>query len=516
MKITFMRHGFANNSSSAHSLIFSRSLKKEKAAGMEFGWDNFCLSSKENKKKYLLVTLYSNYTHYNRFNDTLINHDTVNKFIRDEFVKFVRAENLLANIFTEADVEEFMQEKNAYIDHQSLLSMPIHRNANKWNNHFLNIEFFADFCNEIINNDFVILGGNDNSDGNRLRYEDTNEYDSIKELWRFLKDKGENSIICEKDHKTGEYVISYMGGTIMKVSMDGKADGEKSEFPYLVDIAITSKCEAGCAFCYMDSKPDGKHAEYYDLDYLANALKEANVFEIVLGGGEPTEYRGQYEYHNIASVAGDFRGKGFKVGITTKNYEVHTRPYFKDLVCNLNSMAVSCCNVWDLDTVKIIKDAFETANHEINSAHGDYRSRCFSVQCVLESNTLEELKEFLTKCYYLGIYNVTLLGAKSHGRGKDFKWKKMSKKWIEVVGELVKEKNLDISVDSVLSQKYRKELVKYGIKPYFLTGEEGRETCFIDAVNGKLCSSSFCREKSVKIDMKRPTKENILKAYAQV
>ena len=101
MKITFMRHGFANNSSSAHSLIFARGLNDKKIDGdLEFGWSNFVLASKEEKQKYLLTTLYSNYQNYNRFHDSLIPYDTITKFIKEEFVKFVEINPCIYNLFT--------------------------------------------------------------------------------------------------------------------------------------------------------------------------------------------------------------------------------------------------------------------------------------------------------------------------------------------------------------------------------------------------------------------------------
>lgn len=65
-------------------------------------------------------------------------------------------------------------------------------------------------------------------------------------------------------------------------------DGRPSA-PYLMDIKVTNKCNAGCPFCYQDSVPDGGHANLRDLVRVLGTLKHY-PFQIAIGGGEPTEW----------------------------------------------------------------------------------------------------------------------------------------------------------------------------------------------------------------------------------
>ena len=62
MQYTFIRKGFANNSSSSHSIIFAPDAKLfDEYNGAEFGWDFFTCSSTKAKDLYLLATLYGKY-----------------------------------------------------------------------------------------------------------------------------------------------------------------------------------------------------------------------------------------------------------------------------------------------------------------------------------------------------------------------------------------------------------------------------------------------------------------------
>ena len=64
MKITFLRYGHSNNSSSSHSLIFTRqNLLPPSDESSEFGWQFFTCSSKRDKLNYLLTCLRSKFSH---------------------------------------------------------------------------------------------------------------------------------------------------------------------------------------------------------------------------------------------------------------------------------------------------------------------------------------------------------------------------------------------------------------------------------------------------------------------
>lgn len=58
--------------------------------------------------------------------------------------------------------------------------------------------------------------------------------------------------------------------------------------PELVDCKITNKCDNGCAYCYMGSGLHGKHCQADDYFRLLDQMDALGIFQIALGGGEPT------------------------------------------------------------------------------------------------------------------------------------------------------------------------------------------------------------------------------------
>ena len=64
MIITFDRRGFANNSSSSHSIIFSPHLKntqRDEVNEYVYGWETFTITSTQGIEKYLFTQLMMNY-----------------------------------------------------------------------------------------------------------------------------------------------------------------------------------------------------------------------------------------------------------------------------------------------------------------------------------------------------------------------------------------------------------------------------------------------------------------------
>jgi len=59
-------------------------------------------------------------------------------------------------------------------------------------------------------------------------------------------------------------------------------------FPELLDISIIRKCTRKCSFCYMGSSPDDEGATLSVKDLKKVLDQCGSVFQIALGGGEPT------------------------------------------------------------------------------------------------------------------------------------------------------------------------------------------------------------------------------------
>jgi radical SAM protein with 4Fe4S-binding SPASM domain len=58
--------------------------------------------------------------------------------------------------------------------------------------------------------------------------------------------------------------------------------------PIEVHMAVTARCGAGCEGCYLDARPDGVEPPLEVLLGELDALRDAGVFTVAFGGGEPT------------------------------------------------------------------------------------------------------------------------------------------------------------------------------------------------------------------------------------
>lgn len=77
MKILRIRHGFATNSSSLHSIVWLSKLPQEVANNssteFEFGWDMFLQKTRMEKQNYLLTTLAENLYDWTKHHDKMDN-----------------------------------------------------------------------------------------------------------------------------------------------------------------------------------------------------------------------------------------------------------------------------------------------------------------------------------------------------------------------------------------------------------------------------------------------------------
>lgn len=215
MKITFLRLGYANNSSSSHSLIFTnKKLKTDEYK--DFGWDYFTAADQKSKLNYLLLCLRSSWNAFvniNRWDNIYLDNKEVESMISRQYKKF-----LLGLGISEEKCFGFEEEyKDGYVDHQSIITFPSYRDISKG----LNKEFCVALISELLKDGYAILGGNDNDEEyNPNKDLDLKEKEDIKNIAGGLTDNDPKSILCEKDNKTGEFVLSWISGKIMKVKFE--------------------------------------------------------------------------------------------------------------------------------------------------------------------------------------------------------------------------------------------------------------------------------------------------------
>jgi radical SAM protein with 4Fe4S-binding SPASM domain len=81
--------------------------------------------------------------------------------------------------------------------------------------------------------------------------------------------------------------------------------------PVEVHLAVTGRCAAGCEGCYLDARPDGVEPAQSALFARLDALRDAGVFTVAFGGGEPTTRE------DIAVLADEARRRGLTPVLTT-------------------------------------------------------------------------------------------------------------------------------------------------------------------------------------------------------
>ncbi len=81
--------------------------------------------------------------------------------------------------------------------------------------------------------------------------------------------------------------------------------------PIEVHLAVTARCGAGCKGCYLDARPDGDEPARDALERALDAMRDAGVFTVAFGGGEPTT---RDDLEELAAAA---RARGITPVLTT-------------------------------------------------------------------------------------------------------------------------------------------------------------------------------------------------------
>jgi radical SAM protein with 4Fe4S-binding SPASM domain len=85
----------------------------------------------------------------------------------------------------------------------------------------------------------------------------------------------------------------------------------RASAPLEVHMAVTSRCGAGCEGCYLDARPDGVEPPRDDLLRAMDAMRDAGVFTVAFGGGEPTTR------DDLDVLADEARARGITPVLTT-------------------------------------------------------------------------------------------------------------------------------------------------------------------------------------------------------
>jgi hypothetical protein len=433
MKIHNVRLGHATNSSSSHSIIFDPDLVDD-YDNDGFGWNFFTAASTEVKKQYMACILKHN---------------------------FQLPASLVTMMLRALDLPEITEDIG--IDHQSMFQIPTEIGEK-----IPSVEFFTEFSDYLLQKGVVILGGNDNDDSSHPSFDSSKQID----LNGYTT---ESTYVCRKD---GDWWTLFNTNNGNRVVLSFKDDPVefKPEAPMLVDMKVTDYCSMGCDYCYQGSTTNGKHMS--DVYWYVERLKNAKVFEVAIGGGEPTEFK------DFRSLVEMLHEAGISVNFTTKKVDWLYQPGARELLLNIGAFAYSVDPNTKIPLLDSIKNRIKALGVPTEK---------FTIQVIPALFTDgEKLKEVLDWAYHAYV-RVTLLGYKSTVRGKLFvengNLLETEQNWIQLLNS---SKNVPrLSIDTTLAHRYQHSLNDLDIPTWLYHVEEGKYSMYIDAVANKYGPSSY-------------------------
>ena len=450
MKIINVREGFACNSSSTHSIILTNKPVHDDDANGDFGWNYFTAASAEAKTLWFAITVKHNLTH---------------QLGMDEATAKLVVEHVCG-----------VWPVDGYVDHQSMISLP-----RSWDGKSIDIEFAKDFMKYLLDPRVAIYGGNDNDDHDSPPSGDRVYYRSILPVDQGPDTTGYHQWVSRKDPGGYWSLFDRVSGNRVRVAFDPAklaVEAQRAAAPELVDLKITDFCTYDCPTCYQGSTKQGKHAGEYRVYQVLDAMAAAKVFEVAIGGGEPTLHP---KFNYIVQHA---RQKGVVPNFTTRDPKWFLR--HRDIIPHIGGVAVSCDK---RDDAEKVVEAIE----ELTQPERTALRQKTSIQHILGIVDQWEVESLFRYCRDNNI-RLILLGYKNTHRGasgtpktpKSGTWGDWLQKEINRQRDSIIPHQL--GVDTVLADE-----VKDFVPDYRITKLEGQFSCYIDAVPElpQMFSSSF-------------------------
>jgi hypothetical protein len=409
-----------------------------------FEWQKFHLKSPESKLYYLAMQLF----------------ESLPRNISKAY-KWAIVESILSFKAPKSLVE------HGSVDHQSAICFPYNFEGDE-----LQKDFIQDFRAFVMQEDVSIVGGNDNSETFTWNCEAVvldkhNRYDDEEAKNVLLKDDHyENRLVSRKD---GDWhtLFNRDNGSKIRINFhDQAAEYKHSRTPELIDIKITGKCTSNCGFCYQGSCRDGQHADYSEITGLFWDLARMEVFEVALGGGEPTEHPKFSEilkYSRNCHIVPNFTTHFMSNVTGNKKIQKAVLEYAGSFASSsLHPYNIAEINAW-------------------NSKHD-------KVKCVLQipmgCYNFKTIQKAISLAKDLGV-PFTLLGFKKPAG----KFKKLPYKGIV---KLLQDMNIErFGADTIFVKEFKKELLEIGVPKELMVGEEGAFSCYIDMVDHKWGRDSY-------------------------
>lgn len=429
---TNVRLGFATNSSSAHSVVigpgrYATEPTRRIEIG-EYGWESFALDDSDDRVSYLATAVWMSLAS------------------EPEYLRTAAMLELFPGLTRDAIPDE---DWGGYIDHQSAFTLGDHRSPAFQGKVREALEFFTDTR-------VTIHGGNDNDDSPIPGVGIGDEHNPVR-----IRRDGDCYVVFNT--RTGAKIrLAPAGGAFTKASR-----------PELVDVKMTDFCAAGCKFCYQSSTQAGAVGDPRVVRAVIEALgvNHLGVFEIALGGGEPTAV------DHFASTIQACHDNG--------------------VVPNFTTFAVD----WLLDDAKVAAAA--TCGGIGVSVHGakqlwkweKIRERMpasvqVTAQHVYGTLSADATRALLFDCYSKRV-PLLLLGYKDVGFGASQSPNDMRELESQRSG-YVWNTGLRLSVDTAFVAQHQGVLDLLDARAVSVTRVEGAFSCYVDATAGMVGPSSYC------------------------
>jgi hypothetical protein len=246
----------------------------------------------------------------------------------------------------------------------------------------------------------------------------------------------------------------------------------------LVDIQTSTRTFYANGFashnCYQDSTPTGLHGDRDFINSILRALGTMRVFEVAIGGGEPTAHP---EFVEILRTC---RHHGMVPNFTSKAKAwLHDHKRRAAILEHTGAFAFSIDNAEDLDEIASARDTYGIPGSQVN---------CQLVMGTVNEYEFEEILEHAAS----RSMRLTLLGYKTNGRGSQVKPQDYSG-WAGIFKK-VRDRSrfgLKLGIDTALAQESVQALEALEVPSWCYEVKEGSFSMYIDAVTRKTAASSY-------------------------
>lgn len=453
------RKGFATNSSSTHSLIYR---------------------NKEDMFKDLNVF---ELNYYDRYDETIAaSKEAKIKYIAANIFRNKKLFEIMCALYPE--MKQYEDIASATRNSENYEDFGMYTRGSLYFLRSKDLEASIDYLKHIIDDEeIIIIGGSDEADFVYDTCEGHTKLPNAEEVsYNHRNDKVQGVF------KNGNYWVGY--GYDGRIRYSVTKDECIPEYPELIDLRITNRCQWNCPFCFMDSNMKEKDADFKQLkdmiSRLSNRFHEVydKSIEFSVGGGNVLLYPHLRELFKLL----DDNGHIVNTTINAKdcNQLVTDKvllQIFKDYV---TAIGVSVSSKSDIEHVIQLEDVFKDGNYKQITVH-------LIPELLGVERTIEIMNELRSRKFYSFLF----LGYKTNGRGA-------TQEYVKFTDEELKrlfEDSPYVSLDTTFANTYYEWLKDNYETENTITLNEGEYSMYIDAVNNLAYKSSYQLDKPYNLTM---------------